>query len=175
MDPKDQLPAKWPRLNAEEMLRRLTAAGVDFVVIGGIAVILSGSARLTRDLDIVFAPDDDNLEALGRVLQGLDARLREVDEPVPFVPDGRTLRKVQLLTLTTSEGWLDIHREVDGMPRYEELRRHAERLDVGDFNVLVASPDDMIAMKREAGRPIDLQDIEELEAIKRLRRRIKPD
>jgi predicted nucleotidyltransferase len=175
MDPKDQLPATWPRLNAEEMLRRLTAAGVDFVVIGGIAVILSGSARLTRDLDIVFAPDDDNLEALGRVLQGLDARLREVDEPVPFVPDGRTLRKVQLLTLTTSEGWLDIHREVDGMPRYEELRRHAERLDVGDFNVLVASPDDMIAMKREAGRPIDLQDIEELEAIKRLRRRIKPD
>jgi hypothetical protein len=175
MDPKDRLPAEWPRLNAEEMLRRLTAAGVDFVVIGGMAVILSGSARLTRDLDIVFAPDDGNLDVLGHVLQGLDAKLREVEEGVPFMPDGRTLRNVQLLTLTTAEGWLDVHREVDGMPPYETLRRNAERLSVDDFAVLVASPDDMIAMKRQAGRPIDLQDIEELEAIKRLRRRIKPE
>lgn len=174
MDPKDRLPAEWPLLNAEEMLRRLTGAGVDFVVIGGMAVILSGSARLTRDLDIVFAPDDENLDALGRVLQGLDARLREIDEGVPFIPDGRTLRNVQLLTLVTSEGWLDVHRAVDGMPPYETLRRNADRLSIGDFAVLVASPDDMIAMKRESGRPIDLQDIEELEAIKRLRRRINP-
>lgn len=171
MDPKDKLPAEWPDLNAPEMLRQLTAAGVDFVVIGGIALVLSGSARLTRDLDIVFAPDPENLDALGGVLEGLDARLREVDEDLPF---GRTLSGVQLLTLTTSEGWLDVHREVDGMPRYEELRRNADRMNLGDFSVLVAAPDDMIAMKQAAGRPQDLADIDEWEAIKRLRKRIKP-
>lgn len=153
------------------MLRRLTAAGVDFVVIGGIALVLSGSARLTRDLDIVFASDEENLGTLGRVLIGLEARLREVDEDTPFVPDERTLRNVRLLTLTTSAGWLDVHRDVDGAPPYQSLRRNAERVSLGDFAVLVASPDDMIEIKRAAGRPQDLADIEEWEAIKRLRRR----
>lgn len=154
------------------MLRRLTAAGVDFVVVGGIAMMLLGSARLTRDLDICFAPDEGNLQALGRVLVELDARLRGIDEDVPFVPDAATFRNIQLLTLTTSTGWLDIHRTLDGAPRYETLRRNAERFDIGGLSVLVATPDDMIAMKHAAGRLTDLADIEELKAIKRLRRRL---
>jgi predicted nucleotidyltransferase len=171
-DPKDRRPAEWPDLDVEEMLRRLTAAGVDFVVIGGIALVLSGSARLTRDLDIIFASDQANLEALGGVLIALEARLRGIDEDVPFVPDARTLRDIQLLTLVTNAGWLDVHRTVDGAPAYDLLRRNAERVRIGGFAVLVAAPDDMIAMKRAAGRPQDLADIAELEAIKRLRGRI---
>jgi predicted nucleotidyltransferase len=170
MDPKNRLPAEWPDLDAEAILRRLTAAGVDFVVIGGMALVLAGSARLTRDVDIVFAPDSGNLDALGGAMRAMNARLREVDEDVPFVLDGRTLQNVQLLTLATSQGWLDVHREVDGMPRYESLRGNAERVSLGDFSVLVAAPDDMIAMKRAAGRPQDLADIAEWETIKRLRR-----
>lgn len=155
------------------MLRRLTAAGVDFVVVGGIAMMLLGSARLTRDLDIYFAPDEGNLEALGRVLVELDARLRGIDEEVPFFPDAATLRNIQLLRLTTATGWLDIYRKLEGAPRYETLRHNAERFDIGGVSVLVAAPDDMIAMKQAAGRPIDLADIEELKAIKRLRRRLR--
>jgi hypothetical protein len=166
-------PAEWPDLDVEEMLRRLTSAGVDFVVIGGIALVLSGSARLTRDLDIVFAPDRENLAVLGMVLVQLDATLRELEEDIPFVPDERTLANVGLLTLTTTAGWLDLHREVDGSPRYDVLRKNADRVDLGDFAVLVASPDDMIAMKRAAGRPQDMADIEEWEAIKRLRARLR--
>ena len=173
MDPKDRVPAEWPDLDPEQLLRRLTAAGVDFVVIGGMALVLAGSARLTRDLDIVFPPDDGNLDALGSLLCDLDAKLRGVSEDVPFAPDGRTIRNVQLLTLVTSLGWLDVHREVDGMPKYEVLRRRAERVRLGDFSVLVAAPDDVIAMKQAAGRPQDLADIAEWETIKRLRHRHK--
>jgi predicted nucleotidyltransferase len=171
VDPKDRRPTEWPDLDVEEILRRLTAAGVDFVIVGGIAMILHGASRLTRDLDIVFAADESNLKSLGQVLVRLDARLREVEEDVPFVPDAGTLANVELLTLATSAGWLDVHRRIDGVPRYESLRRNAERVDLGGFSVLVASPDDMVAMKRAAGRPLDLADLEELEAIKRLRRK----
>jgi hypothetical protein len=171
VDPKDRIPAEWPDLDAEGMLRRFAANDIDFIVIGGIALVLAGSARITRDLDIVFAPDPENLDALGKVLVDLDAKLREVDDRVPFVPDGRTLGNVQLLTLATSSGWLDVHRSVDGMPPYDELKRNAEEIDLGDFSVLAASPDDMIAMKRAAGRPQDIADLAEWETIKRLRER----
>jgi predicted nucleotidyltransferase len=173
MDPKDIRPADWPPLDVENMLRRLTTAGVDFVVIGAIALVLHGSARLTRDLDIAFASDDANLEALGGVLVGLNAQLREADEGLPFTPDAATLRNVQLLTLTTSSGWLDVHKSVDGAPPYEVLRRSAERVDLGGFFVLVASLDDLEAMKRAAGRAQDLADLVEIEELRRQRRRAK--
>jgi uncharacterized nucleotidyltransferase DUF6036 len=171
MDPKDRIPAEWPDLDVREMLQRLVSAGVDFVVIGGIAVLLHGYPRNTRDLDIAFAHDAGNLKALGGVLVDLSARLRGVDTDVPFVPDERTLQGVELLTLETSAGWLDVQRRTPGVASYERLRRRAERIDLDGFSVLVASPDDLIAMKRAAGRPQDQLDIAALEAIKRLRER----
>jgi nucleotidyltransferase AbiEii toxin of type IV toxin-antitoxin system len=160
-----------PPLSADEILRRLVERGVDFVVIGGIAGVLHGSARNTFDLDICFATDDANLAALGEVLTALGARLKGVDENVPFVPDARALRGIELLTLVTSLGELDVLTRPPGAPAYRDLRRNADRYDIGGFNVSVASIDDLIAMKQAAGRAKDLLDVEELEALKSLRHR----
>lgn len=160
-----------PPLIADEILRRLVERGVDFVVIGGIAAVLHGSPRNTFDLDICFGADDANLAALGDVLTALGARLKGVDEDVPFVPDVRTLRQVELLTLVTSLGELDVLARPPGAPPYRELRQNADRYDLGGFNVSVASIDDLIAMKQAAGRAKDLLDVEELGAIKRLQHR----
>ena len=160
-----------PPLRADEILRRLVTRGVEFVVIGGIAAVLHGSARNTFDLDVCFATDDANLVALGDVLTALGARLKGVDDDIPFVADARTLRRVELLTLVTSLGELDVLSRPPGAPPFQELRRNADRYDLGGFNVSVASIDDLIAMKEAAGRAKDLLDIEELEAIKRLRHR----
>jgi predicted nucleotidyltransferase len=173
VDPKERLPAEWPEFDPRELLRRLTAAGVDFVVIGGIAVMLSGYGRATRDLDIAVATDTANLGALGEVLVGLEARLRGVEGDVPFVPDARTLAGIELLTLDTSKGWLDVHRSVAGVRSYDALRRRAERVKLDGISVLIASVDDLIAMKRAAGRSQDPIDIAALEVIKRERRRIE--
>jgi hypothetical protein len=147
----------------------LADGGVDFVVIGGVAAILHGSARATFDLDVCFASDAENLGALGTTLTTLEARPRGVKEPVPFVPDAAALRRVEVLTLTTAAGDLDVLRAPSGAPRYDVLRAHADRYDVGGFEVRVASVEDLIAMKTAAGRAKDLGDIEELEAILRLR------
>ena len=170
MDPKDQIPAIWPEFDLEAMLGALSEAEVDYVVIGGIALIVHGSARLTRDLDIVFAPDSGNLDRLGHVLVGLGARLRDVDEDVPFMPDAATLGKVDLLTLDTSVGWLDVHRRPSGAPPYSTLKRRAEIVEFRGHEIRVAAPADLQAMKRAAGRPVDQMDLEYLEAIIRLRR-----
>lgn len=138
------------------------------MVIGGIAAIAHGSSRLTQDLDICFATPADNLLALGDVLTGLGSRLRGVDEDLPFTPDAGTLRNVQLLTLTTDKGWLDVMSAPAGAPPFETLFENSVATEIGGVTVRVASIDDLIAMKRAAGRSKDLGDIAELEAIKRL-------
>jgi hypothetical protein len=156
----------------DRLLGTLTAHGVDFVVVGGIAATLLGSARDTFDVDIRPATDAANLTSLAKALTELNARLRGVEESLPFVADAQTFRKVDLLTLETDAGPLDVLFRPGGSPPYAQLRRRAERKDLGSFAVLVASPDDLIAMKAGAGRPKDLVVVEELEAIKRLRQRL---
>jgi hypothetical protein len=89
---------------------------------------------------------------------------------VPFVPDGRTLRRTQILTLATDDGWIDLLAAPSGAPPYAQLRDRADRVIIGDVAIRVAALDDLEAMKRAAGRPRDLLDVEELEAIRRLRR-----
>jgi hypothetical protein len=163
--------SKRPTLDAAAILRRLVERGVDFVVIGGIAAVLHGSARNTFDLDVCFATDPANLEALGEVLVALGARLKGVEDEVPFVPDAMTLTRVEVLTMVTRFGELDVLARPAGAARYDALRRRAERFELGGFSVLVASIEDLISMKQAAARDKDLADIRELEAIRRLRRR----
>lgn len=163
--------ASWPRFSAPTLLRVLAAHGVDFVVVGGIAMVFHGSARLTQDLDICFAPDKANLGALGAALVELCARLRGVAPGVPFVPDGEALRRLSIVTLDTAEGPIDLLREPSGAPPYDELRRRADRMETDGIAILVASLDDLEAMKRASGRVKDQLDLEEIEAIRRLRAR----
>jgi hypothetical protein len=149
----------------------LVAHGVDFVVVGGIAMVYQGSARLTQDLDICFAPAQANLDVLGHAMIDLNARLRGVDESVPFVPDGRALRQLSIATFDTREGAVDLLRDPSGAPPYEDLRRRADRVEIDGMAILVAALDDLEAMKRAADRPKDRLDLEEIQVIRRLRAR----
>jgi len=161
-----------PELKLDVLLDRLIKGGVDFVVIGGIAAVVHGSPRNTFDLDICFATDDANLDALGAVLVGLRARLKGVTEELPFVADARTLATGRALTLRTPDGDIDLLAKPRGAPSYDTLRRNAERYDVAGSIVRVASLADLMAMKQEADRPRDRADLVELETISRLRRRM---
>jgi predicted nucleotidyltransferase len=145
------------------ILTRLSDRGVDFVVIGGVAVVLHALPRFTKDLDLAYDPAPDNLEALADALQAIRPRLRGVDEDVPFVLDARTLRQTEILTLETDEGGIDLLRAPEGAPPYPQLRARAAVFDLEGREVRVAAIDDLVAMKRAAGRPQDLIDIAALE------------
>lgn len=145
------------------LIGALADGGVDFVVIGGLAVVLRAMPRFTKDLDICYSTDSSNLDALGAVLVGLDARLRGAED-VSFVPDARTLRRTQILCLTTPKGNVDLLARPDGSPAYETLRQRAEIVSLAGRQVHIASIQDLLEMKRAAGRPQDLVDVESLEA-----------
>lgn len=141
---------------ARDLLRVLVEHGVDFVVIGGIAGVARGSAYMTEDLDIAYAREPDNLHRLAVALAQLDARLRGAPEDVAFLLDAETLKQGAHFTFETASGPLDILDRPDGSPPYAELKRRAgEPLDVDGLPVLVASLDDLIAMKEATGRPRD--------------------
>jgi hypothetical protein len=169
--------ASWPDFRPTALMGALARAEVDFVVIGGVAVVVQASPRFTRDLDISYATDTANLERLGALLVGLDARLRGVEGDVPFTPDSRTLRHTQMLTLATRNGDLDLLVDPPGSPGYPALRRHADIVNLDGDLVRIASLEDLIEMKRAAGRPQDQVDLESLEVARsRIRgRRTKPD
>jgi hypothetical protein len=161
-----------PEFRPTELVRRLADANIDFVIVGGVAVVVQAHARYTDDLDICYATDGDNLERLGDFLTDLGARLRGISEDLPFIPDERTLRQTQILCLSTPLGGLDLLVSPSGAPPYAKLRARAQTIDIEGADVRVASIDDMIAMKRAAGRPQDLIDLEALQIAKRrLRRR----
>ena len=128
-------------------LRTLQEHGVLFLLIGGVAGRLWGSPSLTNDTDVCYATDPDNLERLAGALRGLDARLRDVDDDLPFTLDPKTL--------------------ASGTNGFDELMANAEHFDLGEgLVVAVCSLDDLIRMKRAAGRPKDRIEIEVLAAVR---------
>lgn len=165
--------ARIPELHLSALLHRLSEGGVDYVVVGGVAVAVQGYGRATKDLDITYATDPANLEALGEVLIAAEARLRGVPEDVPFIPDGRTLKRPQILTLDTVDGGLDLLVDPSGAPPYDAMRRRADLIEFEDILVRIVGLEDLLAMKRAAGRAQDLADVEALEAAQSLARRAR--
>ena len=153
----------------DRILRALNAHGVDFVVIGGLAGNIRGTADVTNDLDVCYAREGANLGKLATALKELDATLRvagPVDGPLPFQLDAAVLRMGDSFTFSTKAGDLDILGTPSGTAGYRDLIQGASRFELGDGLVVdVAGLDDLIRMKRAARRPKDLIHVEHLEAL----------
>ncbi len=148
------------------LIRALLEAGVDFIVIGGVAGQLMGSPVVTFDLDICYARDTQNLDRLVQMLTGIGARLRGAPADLPFQLDARTLRNGDSFTFDTTHGPFDILATPSGTLGYDDLAAGAVSVDLNGQRVRVASLDDLIRMKRAAGRTKDLLALEELGALR---------
>lgn len=116
------------RLDPDAILKALMDHGVDFVVIGASAAILQGAPlAATADLDISAATTKRNFDRLAAALRELDARLRlpDPDEEVAMPLDARMLEAMEVLTLSTRYGPLEVLLAPAGAPDYEQLRADA--------------------------------------------------
>lgn len=153
------------RTEVGPVLELLTRAGVDFVLIGGLAGNAHGSVLPTFDLDIAYSRGSANLERLVSVLGELDVSLRGAPPDLPFQLDRRTLENGMNFTFDTRLGALDILGEPGGVSSYEDLRAASVPARIEGVDVLVSSLDHLIAMKRHANRPKDRIMVEEYLAI----------
>src|SRR3990172_7770823 len=156
------------RFDAEELVRRLLEADVKFVLIGGVAAEAHGSTSLTSDLDIVPSWDRDNLRKVARILSDIAAVRHGVAADAPPLPplDERTLPAGAVFTLTTEYGRFDLLANPDPGFDFDSLMRTGAEHEFLGHRLQVASLDDLIAMKRAAGRPKDRGEVGDLGALR---------
>ncbi|MDX2066172.1 MAG: DUF6036 family nucleotidyltransferase [Fimbriimonadaceae bacterium] len=138
---------------------------MEFVVIGGLALVLHGATASTQDVDVAIRRDQENVDRLVRALKPFDPRPADYPPELPFIWDAQTVRNLSFMTLTTSLGRLDILTEPPGVSSYQQLKVGAIQVEVRGTTWSVASIDDLIAMKLAVGRPKDLLHIAELRSI----------
>lgn len=153
-------------IDFEQMLPRLADASVEFVIVGGLAAIVHGSARATFDLDICYARTPANIERLAAVITPLSPTLRGAPEGLPFRFDADTIRRGLNFTLTTTLGDIDLLGEISGVGGYEEALSASIPVEMFGHEFRVLTLDSLIASKQAAGRPKDLTDLHTLEALR---------
>jgi hypothetical protein len=136
---------------------------VEYLTIGGVAVNAHGHLRNTRDVDVLIEWTAENMQRLAAALAELDARLFGVDADLLDVDplDPEDLFNGGNFTLRTSSGGLDLFdpNEIPGGRPYDQMRPRAVEAIVEGVRIRAVGLDDLIRLKREAGRDRDLEDV----------------
>lgn len=147
------------------LIEALCRAEVRFVLVGGVAATLHGSARLTQDVDVVYARDAENLRRIVRALAPLHPSLRGAPPGLPFRLDEQALAAGLNFTLSTSAGDIDLLGEITGAGKYEALVERTTEVELFGTRCRCLDLPTLIASKIAAGRPKDLEVIAELRAL----------
>jgi hypothetical protein len=143
----------------------LHKAGVEFILIGGLAAVAHGAAYITNDVDVLYRRTPENIARLAAALAPHEPYLRGVPPGLPFRWDTDTIRRGLNFTLVTSVGILDLLGEVAGGGFYEDVLPFTTRLNVFGTETLCVDLPTLIRLKRAAGRPKDLAILADLEAL----------
>ncbi len=155
-----------------EILKRLTAHKVEFVVVGGMAGVAHGSSYVTEDVDVCAPFSPENLARIVEALRGLNPCWRMQPRRPPLQDDPAALSSFHNLYLVTELGQVDFLDEIMGVGSYEEVRKQSIEMQLGGAICRVIDLDSLIRAKRALGRAKDVPVAVELEAIReRLRRK----
>jgi hypothetical protein len=145
-------------LDAERIFEVLAEHAVEYVLVGGLAVQTHGHVRTTIDIDVFPRPDRSNLARLADALNAIDARVLNPGSEGLAI-DAVMLPRATMWQFVTRHGAIDVLHDAPGAPPYDELRRGALEIGLGEMKIAVAGRDDLINMKRASARSIDLDDV----------------
>ncbi len=159
----------------EPLFIALNGAQVRYVVVGGLATVLHGFARLTADVDLVVDLEPVAARRAISVLVGEGFQPRSPVDPYEFADPGRRAewsrdKGMRVFSMRDAANPLrEVDLFVESPMEFDGLWNRADLMNLGTVDVRVAAIPDLITLKRMAGRPQDLADIAALEEI--LRRR----
>lgn len=155
----------------EDIVKALNDAAVRYLIAGGLAVVAHGYLRFTADVDLILDLDEDNARRALSALSGLGYRPRAPVAIDDFGDPKARARWVHEKGLTVFSLLSPEHlaTEVDLFVEapldFDRAHRDALTLDVGPgVPATFLSYDDLVALKKAAGRPQDLADIDRLQA-----------
>jgi predicted nucleotidyltransferase len=148
-----------------QIIPPLVRAKVDFILIGGMAAILHGSAQVTFDVDLVYSRTHENIERLGAALALHSPYLRDDPSHLPFKWDARTIRSGLNFTLTTTLGDIGLFGEVAGGETYQDLLPHSFEVEAFGVRFKCVDLPTLIRIKEAAGRPKDREAVAELRVL----------
>ena len=156
------------------LLKQLAATDLEFVIVGGVAARAHVGRRLTHDVDIVPRLEARPWARMVDLLWNAGARPR-IPESREAIQDPSNVRRwmaeknLLALSFRSTDGAVEVDLLVSESNRVDELLERAVRVEIDGVSLAIASIEDLIEMKRRAGRQQDLLDIEELELIMRQR------
>lgn len=152
-------------LELKNLLERLLKNEVEFILIGGFAAVVHGSASLTQDVDVCFPFTPQNIQRLLKALEGTNPRVRAGKGWLPLTEVQR-LSEYNNLYVVTDLGMLDLLGEVAGLGTFPGLIDQSELIDLFGKKCRILTIDALIAAKESMDRPKDRQVAFELRAIR---------
>lgn len=152
-------------IDFEKTIRVFGEAEIECVIVGGLAATIHGSARLTQDVDFVYARNRANVERLVAALKPYSPYLRGAPPGLPFDWSEATIERGLNFTLTTTLGDIDLLGEITGGGAYDALLPHSVDVEMFGCRCRCLDVPGLIRAKRAAGRPKDLEALAELEAL----------
>lgn len=157
--------------NVRQIFAALNDARVDYVVVGGLAVILHGYLRATADLDLAIGLTPDNANRGMRALAGIGLQPRlpvAIDDFADADKRSDWLRNRNMLVFPLwdpANPLRSVDVFIDEPIEFGALLAESVAKDLDGCTVRIASIPHLIDMKRRAGRPRDLEDIAKLQQI----------
>jgi len=139
------------------LLAAFAEAGIEYAVVGGVAVNAHGYVRATHDLDVFIRPTMENAQAAFAALRTLGVSLDGL-EAADLLDDEQNLR------FGPPEDHVDILASIGDMP-FDQVWRNRIDVEIDGVSVSFISKEDLIENKRQVGRLRDLADVEELERL----------
>src|SRR5258706_9345560 len=159
----------------EEVLKEFQKEKVKYVLVGGIAVNLLGSLRSTADMDILVEMSDNNLTKVVRILKKQGYQVKQPVDPMGIADknireDWIKNKHMKAFNFYKDGELKEVDIIIDSPVSYENARKTATRIKIGNVALPVISIENLIKMKQKSGRTVDELDIKELKKIKELRK-----
>jgi hypothetical protein len=148
----------------QKLILLLDEFEIEYILIGGLAASVHGSARFTSDIDILYKRNKENIVKIVSALKNIKPYLRGAPKGLPFLLEEKTLEAGLNFTLTTELGYLDLFAEIPG-GKYDEVIQETFLVDVFEKKIICVNLKELIRLKKASGRPKDFEAIAELELI----------